>query len=434
MNPKSNDSKPIDLNRVIEDSLADILEVNKVRRIIPVAFPVMEVEHTVKIRREETLGLIERYVLESIARFGPIRIEEIAGLLGLDKLDIELVLSQLERFQSTIIREGEALSTPKNTLEKLREGIFVSEIDKKDAYFVNGLSGILLPREELNTYPKRMRLNVEISGEQSGVMSSYEPKNTGIFWILPSGSDGITDLVRLVASTDINSRTLVGIPEGSVSVENPSGDTLHTHWILSIGILLKDGSFTIRPVSRKGILLLEVTKNNLKTSAEMLRSGSIDGSNALAVSGNSNDIPRYWSAVSEYKATDGKILLSLNDADSFSFFQNEDESFPASLREALGGKYFWNSRTYFVSQIQPGDNKTAQVILKLQGIDFLSQLARSDQREVVDFPIQWNVKQQQITKNWPKNVMESRVEFSEIKSLALRSTYSVLVEFVSEMP
>ena len=166
----------------------------------------------------------------------------------------------------------------------------------------------------------------------------------------------------------------------------------------------------------------------------MLRSGSIDGSNALAVSGNSNDIPLYWSAVSEYKATDGKILLSLNDADSFSFFQNEDESFPASLREALGGKYFWNSRTYFVSQIQPGDNKTAQVILKLQGIDFLSQLARSDQREVVDFPIQWNVKQQQITKNWPKNVMESRVEFSEIKSLALRSTYSVLVEFVSEMP
>lgn len=434
MSSKSYNSKPINLYRVIEDALAKISEPDRVRLIIPVAFPVMEVEHTVKVRSEEPLAIIEGYVLEAAARFGPIQIEEIAGLLGLNERDIECVLSNLKRFPSAVILKEGFLTTPEGTLERISDGKLVSEIDKRDAYFVNGLSGILIARKELNIYPKGLRLNVKMSGDNPKVLDSSDTEQTGISWILPSDSDGRADLVRLVTSTDISERAIVGIPEGAISVESSTGDPLRKHWILSLGILLADGSFTIRPVSRESITLLKVTKNGLNSVADMIRSGSSVGCKALNLSGNYKDIPSSWKSVAECRALDGKIILSLKDADFSNVFPHKEESFPGSLHIALHKKYFWNNWTYFVGQVQPGDSNTAQAMLKLQGIDFLSQFARSKQQEKADFSILWNEQQEQITKNWPETVNTTRVEFSVIKELALRSPYSHLVEFVSEMP
>ena len=261
---KTANSTPINLNRVIEDAMANLSEQerDKVRRIIPIAFPVMEVEHTVKIRKDEPLGLIERYVLESIARFGPIKISEVAGLMGLKESDIKLILSDLKRFPSTMIREEDVLSAPKGTLERIADGKLISETKKTDAYFVNGLSGKLLPSKEIDETKasKRQWLKVDLSGDKPKVLDSSDKIREEFCWILPSGTDGRDDLERVVTSTDVAERASVGIPEGAVSVESPSGVPLTTRWMLSLGILHRDDSFSIRPVCSNSLLLLDVKK------------------------------------------------------------------------------------------------------------------------------------------------------------------------------
>ena len=445
-------SKPLSLFRVIENALADVPDVTKVRCLIPLAWPVMEVEHSLKVRLEEELGVVERHVLEAIARFGPIQAEAVAELMGFDAAIVVAVLKTLQRFDSVFTDGPEGITASPDTLERIAGGRWSRVIVQPYGFLVNGPSGTLVPKE-LGQIPSRHQLSLELSDGQGVVRDSSGRELDQVFWVAPSRSDGRADLARLLAVSDPENRDRFSIPAGAISVESPEGKTLGKRWQLAMGELLDDGTLTIRPASHPAFTLLVVRPDKVQTWVELLRRGSRGGHDVLRQD-TGQDIPKTWAPHADCQAGDGKLVITLRHAATVETGMNEEDDlesndfsveagsssaktttiFPKSLLIALGRTYLWNPFSFTVRAILPGNMATAGLMLKLRGIEALHKLAMSEPSESFDISAWWNDTQVESVANWGDAFKTIRVPLDHLLALARRSPDSDLVEFVSEIP
>lgn len=451
------ESRPRSLNlfRIIGDVLADMPHAASVRRLIPMAWPVFEVEHTLRVRLEEELGVVERHVLEAIARFGPICLETLAELMGLDADVVELVLERLERFPSSVDRESEGLSAPPDTLKRIASGHWNRLVTQPYAFFVNGPSGTLAPRE-MGQIPASHSLSRDLSHDGGVVRDSSGQKLDRVFWVEPSGSDGRADLEQILAGTNAEAKAKVGIPEGAVSVDSSVGGLLHQRWQLAIGELTDGGNLTIRPANRPDITLLIVGSKEMKTFGELMRCGARNGIPMLFADPDKVDdreMPREWHPHAACEVADGKLMITLRQPESVVFWDNDGEDekaagfggkpdpeppsattrLPKSLRIALGRPFFWHPYNFALRQVHPGNSETAFMVLKFHGIEALGKLAVSDSSEPPDVTGWWNEFQGKVSANWSGELKKARIPLPDLLALARRSPDSDLVEFVGDI-
>ncbi len=446
--------KPLNLFRIIEEALAESAEAPALRRLAPMAWPVIEVEHHLKVRLEEELGVIERHLLEALARLGPLTCEALSLLLGLERFVVEAVVAQLERFPGVITQAEAAYAVPGGTLDRLSQGKWTRDVVQPYAFLVNGPTGGLVPLA-LGKAPAWHWLEVNL-GEAGGTVADCTGKlHWNACWVAPLHSTGQTCLARALEETDPGRKAGRGIPEGAIEVMEESGKILRQRWILALAEVRDDGTISVRPACRPDVKLLSVDAANADRFTEQIRLGksSAGGLFHPDASGHvARDIPQAWKAHLEYEGKDGTLFVSLlhpakvplwldpRDAgEPDDDWQEEGEAlrvpagpFPARLRDVLSFPRWWHPFSFAVRHIEPRDEKTAELLLLLAGLRRLTRLASDGVDSTFDLPTWWTETQNHLSAAWKSDAGKARVRLDAMLAAARRSPDGDVVEFISE--
>jgi hypothetical protein len=436
------------LFRLVEDALADIGEVGKIRRMIPIAWPILEVEHRLKIRLEERLNLVERHVLEAIARFGPVPDAQIADWMGLDPSILQHVVTVLDRFPGVIFRKGNLLSASDDTLERCVQDRWGREILQSQAFFVNGPTGQLAPNS-LNLVPAKYLLRVEFTGGTGNVVNSTG-KNLGeVYWVAPSLADARQELITLVQGIESQRRLEVGVPEGAFQVDSTHGQHTRERWILTLGGLDEDGRFVVRVAGRPEMILLSVEKSKLQQLEPMLRRGdrtALGLFNLKDSDRTEKEIAAGWQEHAWCEAKGSKLTIRLKRPDTFDHWQGElqdpdetdsaqsphsDALLPYRLWTTVGRPYIWHPYHFTVRMVEPGDKATAEVMMKHRALAELEKMADSEDNSL-DLAAWWMSKQEKMRSAWIEEVRPPEIPLSDLAAIARRSPNPDIVNFIIE--
>lgn len=435
----------VNLFRVVEDALSEIGDLSSVQMVIPIAWPVFEAEHRLSLRLEEELALVERNILEAVARFGPASPGQIGEMMGLDGDVVEHLMRKLEKFPDVILREGNMLRAAERVLGGLSENRWTRETTQPYAFWINGPTGRLLPLKAIGKYASNLDVNLESGG---GVMSRAGQNLDTMYWIAPSQGFGRSHIAALVKGSDLDKRSEFGIPEGAFAVESSKRQSGGIRWEFAIGELVENQGLKIRLAKRPDVVLVEVLPEALQRFGEMLRRGNktfrylgkADNKGAT----NREMVPSSWGDFADCKISGGNLVISLKRMDVISFFEqagdDEDEpnesdvpiaKVPRDLPIVLGRPHYWHPYHFTVRQVIPGDGDTAAVMLKLRALGLLRKQADQDS-DGFDFEAWWEKARLGIVASWPENAQPNSISWSDIRDIALRSPDGYLVEFVSE--
>lgn len=95
-------------------NFSEQIEPKKIKKILPIAFPVLQSTWRIKIATTESSGLIDRYILRVLKEFGPCDIKKIDDLLCLGEDRIEHALIEMEKLGSPITHTSEGYSFAAN--------------------------------------------------------------------------------------------------------------------------------------------------------------------------------------------------------------------------------------------------------------------------------------------------------------------------------
>jgi hypothetical protein len=446
--------RPLNLYKVIEEALAETAEAPTLRRLIPMAWPIIEVEHHLRVRLEEEMGVIERHLLEALARFGPLTSQELSSLLGLEMFVVDAVIHDLERFPRVMTQKATGYAVPSDTLDRLSRGKWTREVVQPYAFLVNGPTGGLVPLA-LGKAPRWHWVEVNLA-EAGGEVEDYTGKlQRNACWVTPLHSTGQTCLVRALQDTAPKCKADWGIPEGAIEVIEGSGKCLRQRWLLALAEVRDDGAISVRPACRPDLELLSVDVAHAEKFAEQIRRGKHsayglfqpDASGLVA-----QDIPPAWKPHLEYEGKNGTLLVSLphpakvplwfgkRDAEeSDDDWQEEGEAsrvpseeFPAQLRDMLSFPHWWHPFSFAVRHIEPRDDKTAELLLLLAGLRRLTHLASDGVDSTFDLPTWWSETQNRISEAWKSDSGKARVRFDTMLAAARRSPDGDVVDFISE--
>ena len=436
-------NKSVNLFRVVEGALADIGNLSSVQKVIPIAWPVLEVEHHLRLCIQEELAFVERHILEAVARFGPASPEAIGEIMGLDGGVVEHLMAKLERFPGTILRDGRNLQAADSVLERLSEDCWTHEVVQPYGFWVNGPTGNLLPDKSIRTPDS----NIVVEYDGGGlVMSRAGQKLNNMYWIAPSQGHGIPHLNHLLNDSNQAARTEFGIPDGAFALESSGGQIGSIRWEFAIGELIENVGLRVRLASQPNVVLVEVAVDRLSDFGEMLRRGK----KTFFTLGKLDDkkinqrekVPASWADFSDCEIRGGDWAISLKNSDAIPLqgIENDGEQdehsdalpkMPQDLLDALECLRYWHPYHFTVRQVVPGDSGTAALIVKIRALGLLRELADKDLDEF-NFEQWWEEAQAEIIAGWPESVCPESVLWTEIRDVALRSRDSDLVEFVSE--
>lgn len=439
----NNRKRSVNLFRVVEAALAEVENLSLVKKVIPIAWPVFEVEHRLRLHLQEELAFVERHILEAVARFGPAPPEEIGGMMGLDGGVVEHLMTKLERFPDTILREGRNLQAADSVLERLSEDRWTHEVVQPYRFWVNGPTGSLLPIKAIRKPDSNIVVDYESGGR---VMSRSGKKLSAMYWIVPSLGQGVAHINQLLNHSNQDARIEFGIPEGAFALESSNGQQEGIRWEFAIGELIEDFGLRVRLASQPDVILAEVSTELLPSFGGMLRRGDKTFQSLGNLDGNKinqrEKVPAPWSDFSDCKIQEGDLVITLKNADAIPLvgIENDEEpsdgsdsspKMPQDLLQALKCLRYWHPYHFTVRQVVPGDLGTAACILKIRALGLLRELADQDQ-DGFNFEKWWTETQTEIVAMWPDNVCQESVLWPEIRDIALRSPDSDLVEFVSE--
>jgi hypothetical protein len=446
--------RPLNLFRVIEEALAETAEAPTLRRLVPMAWPIIEVEHQIRVRLEEELGVIERHLLEALARFGPLTGQELSSLLGLEMFVVDAVIHDLERFPRVITQKATGYAVPSDTLDRLSEGKWTRKVVQPYAFLIDGPTGGLLPLA-LGKAPPWHWVEVNLA-EAGGTVEDCTGKlHRNACWVAPLHSTGQASLIRALEDSDRKHKADWGIPEGATEVVEGSGKCLRQRWLLALAEVRDDGAITVRPACRPDLALLSVDATHAEKFAEQIRRGKNTAYGLFQPDANvlvAQDIPPAWKPHFEYEGKNGTLLVSLvhpakvplwfgtRDAEEQDDDWQEEgeatrgptEEFPAQLRDVLSFPHWWHPFSFAVRHIEPRDDKTAELLLLLAGMRRLTRLAADGVDSTFDLPTWWSETQNRISSAWESDSGKARVRFDTMLAAARRSPDGDVVEFISE--
>ncbi len=436
-------SKYINISGIIDDTLARVDQIEDIAQVIPIAWPFWEVDHNVALRINEQLAVAERFVLDAIARFGPISIDKVGNMMGLDQGITTHLIEQINRFPDMIQVDGEMLSAPAERLDQLEEQEFSYETMQSYTFWVNAPTGKLLPRTCITDKPGVITMDYT-----AGIPSSPSgQKNIDTFyWIAPAQADGTRHLTDLITNADAATRKRYGVPEGAIRVQVNGFQKKRVRWEIAIGTISTKESMTIRLARRPEVILAEVAPNEIKQFSELLRRKE----RTFFYTGKPNPqtlqnaIPNSWNDAAECILSNESLKICLpssvtSDEEFIADILFHDAqkvakpqaTLPVDLKLHLEQSYYWNPYYFFVRPIQPGNKKTAELILKIRGVKALQQEADSNNMEIAPQKW-WEDIRNGITDKWPKDLKCKNITWQEIKQVALKSPDGNLIEFILE--
>jgi hypothetical protein len=416
---------------------------------------VLEVEHVVRIRLEEEIGIVERHLIEALARFGPMKVCDISALLGIEEFATETVIYDLARYPETVVESNEGYAVPQGALNRLSGDKWSREVERAEVFLVNGLNGGLLPID-LGKAKEWHWLKVNL-GEGDAVACDYTGKDLRtVCWTASIGADGLESLESLLKGGSSEDRITHGVPEGTIEVMRGKSKVLRERWLLAMLEVDEDGQVEARPTCFPTKCLLRVGPAKRQDFEEFLRRGSGRAYGILNPDADKKidgDLGKDWRKHIEYEAAEGTFVVSLkspktvpiwaevssnSDSDYVDTEDNQegagtkqgDNLIPESLRNLLLFPLWWHPFSFAVRRIVPRDRETAQVILLLRGMRELVRLAGQEGNETVDLGIWWGDFQTRTTRDWPDNVVDHRIPLNDMVMEARRSPDANVMELV----
>jgi len=441
-----NKFRKINLHRVIADALAAQNDAGSIRRVIPIAWPVLEIQHKLRIRVQERLSLVERHVLEAVSAFGPVRDQEIAIWMGLPVAVVQHVVESLGRFPGVVSRADGLLSAAEGTLDRCTHERWVYEVVQEFGFLVNGVTGGLAS-QAINEMPQNFQLRIDISNGKGCVLDRSGSSLDKVFWIASSTFDARNDLLGLVCGSDAAERAVAGVPEGAFQVESEQGCRTGVRWVLALGLLGADGQMVVYPAGRPNIELLRLDTNLHVNFERLLRRGFGTGTGLFTlVDGESaeKEIPEEWARHARCEARDQRMVISITHPTVFDHWaessgdrdsardpesQSGQSPMPPALWNAIGSRHIWHPYFFTVRKVVPGDLATAEIMLKQQALHELEGMADSNDG-VVDLESWWESAMKTLGADWPENVRPHNVSLSDLLSIARRSPNPDLVDFI----
>jgi hypothetical protein len=440
--------RPLYLPQIIGDALATTDDADRVRRLIPAAWPLHEVQHRLRIHVEEELGMVERFLMESLARFGPMDQRQLSNFLGIDEFVVKAVTDGLQRYPTALAQTSTGWSVEAGNLERLEEGRWSEVMERDEAFLVNGLNGQLLPIS-LRSAPPSHWLRVNFAGGETSILDHTGAALDQAFWLASCDLPGSASVKEWVESKAPDGRALIGVPEGAFAVVGSEAKLLRTRWLLSLVEIKDSGEIRVQPPARPDISLALLKSDLARPFAEFLRRATGEGRVSLNPDLEKNvdsDIPGDWRKHIAYQASGGDLAVSILEPASIPIWFSEEafrrpseagaaqDISPISryLWNTLRYPYWWHPFSFAVRRVVPADKKTAGVLLLLRGTRELSYLAARAEGERFDLAYWWDQYQTVTASRWPKDFQDSRVSLSVLIAEARKAPETRIVEFVSE--
>lgn len=430
--------------RMIDDALAAEGDLAAVTQVVPILWPILEVAHNIELRITEPIAVAERFVLEAVARFGPLPVDEVAEMMGLAPDVVLHLVEKVSRFPDVVHVVGNVLSAPANLLERLDLGAWTDKPVQPFSFWVNGPTGRLLPKTCVTDEPSTVGMDYESGLPKS---SSGQRGLDTLYWIAPLQSNGIGHLRELIDRGDGAMREEFGVPAGASAVAPGSDGIVRTRWEIAIGMFFRDEKMTVRLARRPEVVLVEMFGSGIQPFASLLRrkektfyykgaAESIKTEDAISAS---------WKDFAEFKflpeglcirlhpaiASDPMIASQLLFDDIVVSRPDLPQRLPFELLRLLGRAYYWNPFHFFVRPIAPGNEETATILLKIRGV---GELQKEAGRNPAAFDPEkwWEATRRTITEHWPSQFRYHKTTWNEIRAIALKSPDGAFVEFIVE--
>ena len=221
-----------------------------IAKAIPVAFPVTSNVFKVRERQAVERGLIERYVMESIQRFGPMGTADIETLLGLEAELVRRILQQAIDFGQSIA-VGKSQYSMQETADFAR---FHAETTHARRFILNGLTGELLPidyaqvADEERLYPHDEKFAVNDMNGQPTRLRAF---------LQHSIHDERECLLEVADQASAERKRELGVPQELIEVIEQDYAKRETLWIPAFLLLDTGGSAEIRGMRPGGTILLD---------------------------------------------------------------------------------------------------------------------------------------------------------------------------------
>lgn len=198
-------------------------------RVVPMAFPLFEATWQIAIRVEPETGLVERHLLETIRRMGPIGPEKLAEMTGLDIPVLEKAIADLKLLGLPVrIKEG-------GWCLDGEADILHGHVERTHSYafLSNGLTGDFLP---LTQYAEL----------RSGRVGEKDIKTLHLQAVNPLVSPGEGAMEETIARTEWSHEGLgVGLPAGFAGFKAKVPEKFRLGHVLAFGFEFADGSSEI---------------------------------------------------------------------------------------------------------------------------------------------------------------------------------------------
>lgn len=310
-------------------------EPEKIKKIIPIAFPVLQSTWKAKIATTESSGLIDRYILRVIKEFGPCDIKRIDELLCLGEDRIRHALTEMEKLGSPIIHNANVYSIAANgDIEH-----FHVEQEHDFTFCINGISGDLLP---IDFCRKSKGAEIYDSGEERTPYIKLSP--------IVSGSE--SKLMSLRSGTDTKSFS-EGIPDGFVCLAEKNPKAEFCRYFLSFAVITEDRAVSVFCAGDNSIRLNSID-NYLERIPDIER--LLDKEDVLEI-----QLPGL--SVKQNKNT---VYIEVLDLTLWNCFGTEEKTNQSIffMRNFIGNGWFWDNsnRKFSHYLLLPADEKTAEAL------------------------------------------------------------------------
>ena len=219
-------------------------------KAIPIAFPIISAVFRVRERQVVQSGLIERYIMEAVRRFGPITAAGIENMLGLEEEIVRRVLQQAMVLGQPI--------TCRKSLYAAQEAIDISafscEATHERRFIFNGITGDLLPiaygqiadGERLFPHDDNCEI-LDLNGQLTPLRAFLKH---GIH-------DEKETLLKAMGESPGPGRMELGLPHELIDVGEQLFQRRETLWVPAFLLIDITGQSEVRGLNNGGIQLLD---------------------------------------------------------------------------------------------------------------------------------------------------------------------------------
>lgn len=346
-------------------------------KAIPLSFPVVEVNYTLRERVPEPIGLVRRAILRALIEFGPCDSDFIDGLLFIGSDIVERTLVEFAKSIPDLKRTGSIYEAGPQCIQILQDDRFTRHVTHERKFLVNGVTDSLLP---LDFWRQHWGLRlIPDPANPAGPMCTESGTPTSITAkICDRTATGRVHLQNLLRDGDAKSRERFGLPPGACELvdEQPA---MRVAWVLGFLMIRSDNSIDLMTARRDPVKLLVGITNPREYARHVLQGIALKNLNVDTSKQPDEKWENQWPDGTKIVPgkRHGEVMVTLIDPNRLLRLDSESDSKNISARRMLEQGRYWNPYTFKIFRIIPGDMNTAKSVVLIRGICELRSMLRT---------------------------------------------------------